>query len=109
MPKPLRIAASAVITLGCAAMVLLLASQTTMTYSLPPRTSGGEASKHVTTFGPAVVGTGLVVALTVAAAGWLVWNVVRTPPSRLWPVAALLLIAAVVVQLVVAGMARPTF
>lgn len=90
-------------------MVLLLRSQTTMTYLLPPRTPGGEASEHIATFGPAMVGTGVAVVLTVAAAGWLVWNLVRTPPTKLWLVAVLLLVAAVVVQLVVADLPRPSF
>lgn len=109
MKKPVRIAVAGVITLGCAAMALLAASQMTMTYYLPPLEPGGEASEHTAAFGPAVVAFVITVLLTVVAGSWLIWNLVRRPPAKLWALAALVLLAAVVAALMAQQLPRPSF
>ena len=109
MHKSLRIVISVIMLLGCLSAALLLTEQMTMTYYLPPSQPGGEATGHTTLFRPAVTALVVVVVLTMAELGWLIWNIVTRPPAKLWFVAGAVLAAAVLIAVVVVGMPRPTF
>ncbi len=93
----------------CAVALVALATQTTMTYYLPPTEPGGVATPRTEVFGPAVVGVVITGVATLLELGWTAWNLVAHPPRRWWVGAAAVAVVAVVVGFVVTGMARPDF
>ena len=109
MSKPVRVAASLLLLIGCAVTVVVAASQLIMTYQLPPTVPGGDPAETRTLFQPAIGASAVTVLLTLAAAGWLVWNLIQQPPKKLWLVAVGVLISAVATDLVLSGLSRPHF
>ena len=108
--RPLRIAGSAILILICLLGMMIAASGIQLTYYLPPAPgSGGEATRHTTTFGPAITATITTGVLAAAELTWLVWNVIKVPARWLWIVAALIAVIAIVVGLVATELPRPAF
>lgn len=93
----------------CALGLVVLATQITMTYYLPPTEPGGPATPRTEVFRPAVVGVVITGVATLLELGWTAWNLVAHPPRRWWVAAAAVAVVAVVVGIVVSGMDRPTF
>lgn len=107
MPKPLRVVLAATGVLLALVAVVLGAAQITLTYYLP--TPGGHATKHTTTYGPAVAATAVAGLMAAVAVGWLVSNVVGAPRLWLWLVPIVAVLISYVVVAAVAGMDRPLF
>ena len=108
MARPIRIAGSVVVVLVCLFAVLTSATSITLTYSLPSHVPG-QAITRTAVYTPALVGTSVAAALTALSAIWLIWNIVAEPPKRLWIASAVALIAVIVIMVLLAGAARPTF
>ncbi|QDP97150.1 hypothetical protein FOE78_15540 [Microlunatus elymi] len=107
---PLRIAGSVVLILICLLGALIAASGIQLTYYLPPvNGSGGMATRHTTTFGPAIAATITVVIFALTEIVWLVWNLVSVPPRWFWIGAALIAVIAIIVGVSANELPRPSF
>ena len=108
--RSLRIVGSVVLILISLSGVMIAASGIRLTYYLPPAPgSGGTATRHTTTFGPAIAATITTGVLALVVVAWLVWNVIRVPARWMWIGVTLLAVIAVVVGISASQLPRPTF
>jgi hypothetical protein len=107
MSQTLRIVLAAVAAVIALLLVPVALAQLSLTYYLPGPT--GRGTSRTVLYGPGVAATVVAGVVFVAELGWLLWNLLRTPPRPLWLAAAGVLIGSIVVVLGVAGADRPAF
>ena len=107
MSRSLRVSIASALFVVALLGVFGAATQIGITYYLP--SSGGEATRHVAVFGPAVTATVVAGLAALALAAHLVQAIRGVLPRWVWIVAALLTVVAVAAPVVVGGLARPAF
>ncbi|MET0822470.1 MAG: hypothetical protein ABWY58_16015 [Aeromicrobium sp.] len=109
MSQPLRIICASILLAIAAWGLVVVASQITTTYYLPPGASG-VATKHTAAFEPAVTGTVVASVAAIALLSHLVVVVLRRQAARwTWIAAAACTLVAVGAPVVVATLDRPVF
>ena len=108
MSQPIRVVVASVLLAIAALGLTGVAGEISTTHYLPPGDSG-VATRHVTSFEPAIRGTVVASLAVIALLAHLVVVLRRRPARWMWVAAGACAMVAVGAYVVVATMDRPTF